>query len=62
VVSRIDGPVTSFQHSYIVSEQGTAVIWGHDASAQAEQIIGQVVHPAAREQLWAAAASLGLRA
>src|SRR5579863_6930862 len=48
VVSRIDGPVTSFQHSYIVSEQGTAVIWGHDASGQAEQLIGQVAHPAAR--------------
>jgi len=62
VVSRLDGPVTSFQHSYIVSEQGAAVIWGHDASGQAEQIIGQVAHPAAREHLREAAASLGLRA
>ena len=41
---------------------GTAVIWGHDASGQAEQIISQVAHPAAREQLSEAAASLGLRA
>ena len=32
VVPRLDGPVTSFQHSYIVSEQGTAVIWGHDVT------------------------------
>src|SRR6201996_888299 len=39
VVPRIDGPVTSFQHSYIVSEQGTATVWGHDAPGQAEQII-----------------------
>src|ERR1700761_2186232 len=39
VVPRLDGPVTSFQHSYIVSEQGTATIWGHDASGQAAQII-----------------------
>jgi acyl-CoA hydrolase len=62
VVPRLDGPVTSFQHSYIVSEQGTAVIWGHDASGQAEQIIGQVAHPAAREHLREAAASLALRA
>ena len=62
VVPRIDGPVTSFQHSYIVSEQGTAVIWGHDASGQAQQIIDQVAHPAARERLWEAAVSLGLRA
>ena len=62
VVPRLDGPVTSFQHSYIVSEQGTAVIWGHDAFGQAEQIIGQVAHPAARDRLREAAVSLGLRA
>jgi acyl-CoA hydrolase len=61
VVPRIEGPVTSFQHSYIVSEQGTAVIWGHDASGQAQQIIGQVAHPSARERLREGAASLGLR-
>jgi acyl-CoA hydrolase len=61
VVPRIDGPVTSFQHSYIVSEQGTAVIWGHDASGQAQQIIGQVAHPSARERLRDEAVSLGLR-
>lgn len=62
VVPRLSGPVTSFQHSYIVSEQGTAVIWGHDAYGQAEQIIGQVAHPAARDGLREAAVSLGLRA
>jgi len=62
VVARLDGPVTSFQHSYIVSEQGTAVIWGHDAFGQAEQIIGQVAHPAARDRLREAAVALGLRA
>jgi hypothetical protein len=45
VVPRLAGPVTSFQHSFIVSEQGTAAIWGHDASSQAGQIIGQVAHP-----------------
>ncbi|HEX9031771.1 MAG TPA: acetyl-CoA hydrolase/transferase C-terminal domain-containing protein, partial [Streptosporangiaceae bacterium] len=31
VVPRLAGPVTSFQHSFIVSEQGTAAIWGHHA-------------------------------
>ena len=35
VVPRLSGPVTSFQHSYLVSEQGTATIWGNDASEQA---------------------------
>ena len=39
VVPRLAGPVTSFQHSFIVSDQGTAAVWGHDASAQAQQII-----------------------
>jgi acyl-CoA hydrolase len=61
VVPRVTGPVTSFQHSYIVSEQGAAVIWGHDASGQAEQIIGQVAHPRAREQLRESGRRLGLR-
>jgi acyl-CoA hydrolase len=45
VAPRIDGPVTSFQHSFIVSEQGAAVIWGNDAPEQAEQIINHVAHP-----------------
>jgi len=61
VVPRLDGPATSFQHSFIVSEQGTAAIWGRDASAQAEQIIDYVAHPSARQQLRAAARPLGLR-
>jgi acyl-CoA hydrolase len=61
VVPRLDGPVTSFQHSYIVSEQGTAAIWGHDTSGQAEQIISQVAHPSARERLRRAGRDLGLR-
>jgi acyl-CoA hydrolase len=60
VVPRIDGPVTSFQHSYVVSDQGTAVIWGHDAVQQAEQIISQVAHPSARESLTEAGRRLGL--
>jgi acyl-CoA hydrolase len=49
VVPRLAGPVTSFQHSYIVSEQGTATIWGHDASGQARQIINHIAHPNARD-------------
>jgi acyl-CoA hydrolase len=53
--------VTSFQHSYIVSEQGTATVWGHDASGQAEQIIAHVAHPSVRQQLREAGPSLGLR-
>ena len=60
VVPKLDGPATSFQHSFIVSEQGTAAIWGRDASSQAQQIIDHVAHPSARQQLRAAGRTLGL--
>jgi acyl-CoA hydrolase len=61
VVPRLAGPVTSFQHSFIVSDQGTASIWGHDSSAQAEQIITEVAHPSVREELRDAGRGLGFR-
>jgi len=61
VVPRLDGPVTSFQHSYIVSEQGTATVWGLDASGQAEQVIEHVAHPSVRRQLREAGRAVGLR-
>jgi hypothetical protein len=61
VVPRLVGPLTSFQHSFIASDQGTAAVWGHDASAQAEQIITQVAHPSVRDQLRDAGRELGFR-
>jgi acyl-CoA hydrolase len=61
VVPRLAGPVTSFQHSFFVSEQGTAAIWGSDANTQAAQIIDQVAHPSARDELREAAVQLGFR-
>jgi acyl-CoA hydrolase len=59
VVPSLAGPVTSFQHSFIVSDQGTAAIWGHDASAQAEQIITEVAHPSVRDELREVGRELG---
>jgi acyl-CoA hydrolase len=59
VVPKLDRPVTSFQHSYIVSEQGAAAIWGQDERGQADQIIEHVAHPSARERLREAAHALG---
>ena len=59
--ARLDGPVTTFQHSYIISEQGAAAVWGHDASGQAEQIIGGVAHPSVRQELREAGRHLRLR-
>jgi acyl-CoA hydrolase len=61
VVSRLAGPVTSFQHSFFVSEQGTAAIWGHDSSSQAEQIITQIAHPRMRDELRRTGRELGFR-
>lgn len=59
VVPRLTGPVTSFQHSYLVSEQGSATIWGHDAGEQAQQIIDHVAHPRVRDELAEAGRGLG---
>lgn len=60
VVPLLSGPVTSFQHSYIVTEHGTATIWGRDSVSQAQQILDHAAHPAARDDLRAAAHGLGL--
>ncbi|MFG2090538.1 MULTISPECIES: acetyl-CoA hydrolase/transferase family protein [unclassified Spirillospora] len=51
VIPCLAGPVTSFQHSYIVSEQGTAAVWGRDAASQAQQIVDEVAHPSVRDEL-----------
>nr|CEL13191.1 4-hydroxybutyrate coenzyme A transferase [Kibdelosporangium sp. MJ126-NF4] len=59
VVPTLAGPVTSFQHSFIVSEQGAARIWGRDATEQAQQIIDNVAHPGARDELRDAGRRLG---
>ncbi len=59
VVPRLAGPVTSFQHSFLVSEHGAATIWGNDASEQAQQIVDRVAHPAAREDLVVRGRELG---
>lgn len=60
VVPLIEGPVTSFQHSAIVTEQGRADIFGRSQRAQTRLLIEQAAHPDAREALWEAAARLGL--
>ncbi|HEU5158274.1 MAG TPA: acetyl-CoA hydrolase/transferase C-terminal domain-containing protein [Streptosporangiaceae bacterium] len=59
VIPRLAGPVTSFQHSYIVSEQGVATIWGHDAATQAQEIVDYVAHPGTRDELRVAGRELG---
>jgi acyl-CoA hydrolase len=60
VVSQLDGPATSFQHSFIVTEHGVAEIWGRSQREQAAQLVERAAAPEAREELREAAASLGL--
>ncbi len=60
VVPMLQTPATSFQHSWIVSEQGAAKIWGSSADEQAYQLIENVAHPRGRAARGAAAKAMGL--
>ncbi len=60
VVPLLDNPISSFQHSAIVSEHGCATLFGHSQHAQAKLIINEVADPRARPELEAAAGRLGL--
>ena len=59
IVAALDGPATSFQHSWVVTEQGAASIWPATSREQAAHLIG-VAHPDARADLERAAADRGL--
>jgi acyl-CoA hydrolase len=61
VVPVLTNPVTSFQHSAIVSEHGCADLFGRSEHAQAHLLIDHVADPRARAQLAEAAARLDLR-
>ena len=60
IVPLVDEPVTSFQHTAVVTEQGVAWMWGHDERSQARNLIEHAAHPRVREDLWEEAAALGL--
>ncbi len=60
IVPFVHEPVTSFQMSAVITEQGTASILGHDQHRQAANLINHAAHPAARDELWAAAEGMGL--
>jgi acyl-CoA hydrolase len=60
IVPLIDGPVTSFQHSAIVTEQGCAFLFGRNQREQASAITEQAAHPDARDGLRVAMERLGL--
>jgi len=61
IVPLVSAPVTSFQMSAVITEQGTADMLGHDQERQAANLISEAAHPAARDDLWLAAERLALR-
>ncbi len=60
IVPLVDEPVTSFQHTAVVTEQGIARIFGSDEKQQARELIEYAAHPRVREELREEAAALGL--
>lgn len=60
IVPLVDEPVTSFQMTAVVTEQGVAEVFGHDQSAQARHLIERAAHPDVREELWEEARALSL--
>lgn len=60
IVTRLSEAATSFQHSFVVTEQGVAECFGRSASDQAANLIENAAHPEAREYLREAARANGL--
>jgi acyl-CoA hydrolase len=60
IIPLIEGAVTSFQHSHVVTENGIARCFGMSERKQAENLIADAAHPSARASLTNAAQSLGL--
>lgn len=60
IVPSLDEPVTSFQHSAVVTEHGIAEIFGYSQRTQASNLIEHAAHPDARDELRHAAKSMGL--
>lgn len=60
IVPLIDEPVTSFQPSAIITEQGVAEVAGRPEKEQARAIIESAAHPSVREELWEEATYLGI--
>jgi len=60
IVPMVDEPVTSFQATAIVTEQGVAPLFGRDEKEQARGLIEGAAHPRVRSELWEEARALGL--
>ncbi len=60
IIPQIDVPVTSFQQTAVVTEQGAAWLFGRTESEQAAELIERAAHPDVRDELREAAALMGL--
>jgi len=60
IVPRLTENITSFQHSFVVTEQGAAACFGRTQSEQALNLITHAAHPDAREELISAASEMKL--
>ncbi|HWJ81639.1 MAG TPA: acetyl-CoA hydrolase/transferase C-terminal domain-containing protein [Nocardioides sp.] len=60
IVPLIAEPATSFLHTAVITEHGTAEIWGSDQAKLSREIIEHAADPRARDELTSAAAELGL--
>ena len=60
IVPLLHDPISSFQHSVVITEHGAAEIFGRSQHAQARLLIDETADPRAREALWDAAGTLKL--
>ena len=60
IIPLLGEPVTSFQHTAVITEHGTAELVGHSQSEQAAALIERAADPCVRDELWEEAAALGL--
>ena len=60
IVPIITEPVTSFQHSFVATENGLAQCFGRSQNEQARNIIEHAAHPSVRDELRDAAGQMGL--
>ncbi|MCB0906491.1 MAG: malonate decarboxylase subunit alpha [Nocardioidaceae bacterium] len=60
IVPLVDEPVTSFQPTAVITEQGVAEVFGYNQRAQARHLIRDAAHPQVRDELWEEASALGL--
>lgn len=60
IVPALTEPATSFQQSFVVTDQGVARLWGASQLEQTRELIDNAAHPAAREGLREHAARMHL--